>query len=132
MSEEQTTEVVTRNPDGTFPKGVSGNPAGRALGTKTQLVQIKQQLEAAVRARISPTKIGQIVDKMIDLALEGNVKAAKLILDKTISPAAVTEEEESGDTKYVFVIKNATFKKEAQALPVAESVDAEFTEVSGS
>jgi len=130
--EEQTTDVVARNPDGTFPKGVSGNPAGRAVGTKTHLVQLKQQLEAAVRARIDSNKIGRIVDKMIDLALEGNVKAAKLILDKTISPAAVTDEEEGGDTKYVFVIKNATFKKSAQEGPVQATVDAEFTEVSGS
>lgn len=132
MTEEQTTEVVTRNPDGTFPKGVSGNPAGRALGTKTHLVQVKQQLEAAVRANITPAKISKIVDKMIDMALEGNVKAAKLILDKTISPAAVTEDEEGGDTKYVFVIKNATFKKGAQDGPGPATVDAEFTEVSGS
>ena len=130
--EEQTTDVVARNPDGTFPKGVSGNPAGRAVGTKTHLVQLKQQLEAAVRARIDSNKIGRIVDKMIDLALEGNVKAAKLILDKTISPAAVTDEEEGGDTKYVFVIKNATFKKSDQEGPVQATVDAEFTEVSGS
>jgi len=102
------------------------------VGTKTHLVQLKQQLEAAVRARIDSNKIGRIVDKMIDLALEGNVKAAKLILDKTISPAAVTDEEEGGDTKYVFVIKNATFKKSAQEGPVQATVDAEFTEVSGS
>lgn len=33
LMEEQTTDVVARNPDGTFPKGVSGNPAGTANGS---------------------------------------------------------------------------------------------------
>jgi hypothetical protein len=32
---------ITRNPDGTFPKGVSGNPSGRPRGTLKDYVRRK-------------------------------------------------------------------------------------------
>lgn len=50
MSEVDTGEVVrpdktgeNRNEDGTFVKGISGNPAGRPIGTVSIVTKIKQK-----------------------------------------------------------------------------------------
>jgi len=117
---------VARNEDGTFPTGVSGNPAGRPKGSKNLIVKAKQDLELAIRKNVTPKQIKTIVDKMVDLAADGNVQAAKLILDKTISNAKVEDEDNSGTGGIQIIITNATVK----SLNNEDSaVDAEFTEV---
>lgn len=100
--------AVTRNESGQFVKGVSGNPAGRPKGKKNQITELKQDLELAVRRQLGPDQIGNIVQKMAELAAEGNVQAAKLILDKTVSNAKDTEDAEQAGNTLQIVVKNAT------------------------
>lgn len=120
-------EVVLRDESGQFLEGVSGNPAGRPVGSRSKLVKIKEKLEIAVRENINAERIGRIINKMATLAEEGDVKAARLILDKFISSASAGEDPEaqtSHDRGITIRIENATFAK--QAPPI---IDAQFKEV---
>lgn len=123
------TEVILRDETGQFLEGVSGNPAGRPSGSRSKLVKIKEKLEIAVRENMSAARIGRIIEKMADMAEEGDVKAARLILDKFMSGAAAGEDPEAltqvarGIT---IRIENATFAKTS---PPTTIIDAQFKEI---
>ena len=124
-----TEEVAVRNPDGTFVAGKSGNPLGRPKGKKNQLTELKQDLEIAVRKSLSVDRIKRIVEKVAQMAEDGDVKAAKLILDKVISNATETDDTDvKGVQKIEIHIDNATFAAKREHIP-QPAVDAEFTEV---
>jgi hypothetical protein len=126
-----TEELTTRNDDGTFSKGVSGNPLGRPKGKKNELTEHKQDLELAVRKALKPARIIAIVEKIATMAEEGNLRAAKLILDKVISNAKdVDDVDNKGVGGITIRIENATFaaKREQQITPTP--LDGEFIEVS--
>lgn len=63
-----------------FPKGVSGNPSGRP----------KNVLSKAIRKKLEEVEEGQdksvaerITDKLVELALGGNIEAMKLLGDRS-------------------------------------------------
>lgn len=125
------TEVATRNPDGTFPAGVSGNPLGRPKGNKNELTELKQKLEIAVRQSLSVSRVTKIVEKVAQMAEEGNLRAAKLILDKVISNAKDVDDVDDKATGGIrIVIENATIlaQKQREQNPT-QPVEGEFTEV---
>jgi hypothetical protein len=67
-----------RTPEGRFVKGISGNPAGRPLGsrnhaTRTAEILLDGEAEALTR-------------KAVTLALEGDAVALRLCLDRVIAP----------------------------------------------
>lgn len=107
--------------------GGPGRPPSIKDG-KHKLTHLKQRLEIAVRENISEAQIGKIVGKMCDLAESGNVRAAKLILDKVVSNAGEgAAVEEAGDNvrRVIFQIENATFaaiKDRALAEPTSGKV----------
>ena len=122
-----------RNADGTFPKGQSGNPAGRPKGSKNEIVALKHDLEIAVRKHLTADKVAKIVDKMVSLAENGNVGAAKLILDKVVSNARDSDDANDKDRGGIrIVIENATFAHKREQSqpesPAPAAIDAEFTE----
>lgn len=119
-------EVALRDDSGKFLEGVSGNPSGRPIGSRSKLVKVKEKLELAVRENVSADRIYRIVAKMADLAEEGDVKAARLILDKFMSGASAGEDPEEasqGSRGITIRIENATF---AKTLP---HIDAQVTEI---
>jgi len=118
--------VAIRDESGQFLEGVSGNPKGRPVGSRSKLVKIKEKLEIAVREGIDADRIKRIVIKMANLAEDGDVKAARLILDKFMSSGAASEDPEDPQQHRGITIKivNATFAK--QGAPV---IDVPFTEV---
>lgn len=74
-------QEITRNPDGTFPPGVSGNPAGKPKGARhfTSIVQ-----EALIK--LGTTEKGEKIviqkalgEKVVSMALAGNEQMIKLI-----------------------------------------------------
>ena len=83
MSDVDSKEV-TRNADGTFPKGVSGNPVGRPKGSKNKITLLKQSLEVQLREQAEPFMSG-VLDKAIELAMEGDRTMLKLLLELHLS-----------------------------------------------
>lgn len=125
------TEVATRNADGTFPAGISGNPLGRPKGRKNELTELKMDLEIAVRKTLPLHRIKNIVEKVAAMAEEGNLRAAKLILDKVISNAKdVDDVDNKGVGGITIRIENATFAAKREQTEIqTPPLDGVFTEV---
>lgn len=105
---------------GRWVPGQSGNPNGRPKGRKNYLTELQQNLEIAVRENIKSEDVVSIVKTMVAMAKEGDVKAAKLILDKVI-PNAAPQEDGGGDNGGITIrIENATLL----AAPVQQTVEA--------
>jgi hypothetical protein len=104
---EQPKSLETRDEAGRFVAGTSGNPLGRPKGKKNEITELKQDLEIALRSRMDPDKINTIVQAMYDKALEGNVGAAKLILDKVLSNAREAEDVHDVSEGLKIIIENA-------------------------
>lgn len=118
---------VARRKTGQFKKGVSGNPHGRPKGSKNLITEAKMDLELALRQNVRVEQVRQIVNKMCDLAVEGNVAAAKLILDKTISNARVEDDPKQQGQQLRVIIENATFGASQPDKP--DALEGEYTEI---
>jgi len=105
-----TDNLPKRNALGQMLPGQSGNPNGRPKGRKNYITELKQELEIAVRDHIDVKRIRKVLGKMMDLAEEGNVGAAKLVLDKVLSNAKEAEDANEGQGKIIFEIANLTLK----------------------
>jgi len=83
--------------------GVSGNPAGRKKGTGKV---------AAIRAGIE-ARLPDILEAMMQKALQGDVQAAKLLLERTVAPLKPSEQAQ------VLNLPKGTLTKQGQAVLVA-------------
>ena len=102
-------QEVIRDKQGRFPKGQSGNPRGRPLGAKNRIVKAKQELEVLLREEIvNADQIRNVWLSMLAEAQNGNVSAAKLILDKVMSNARVDEEVSAEGSGITIKIENVT------------------------
>lgn len=99
---------------GRFVKGQSGNPAGRPPNDKNKLATLRKTLEIAVIEHVSIEKIKRILNKVVEKAEAGDMRAAKLILDKVVSNAGPAEDTEDTGRKVIFVIENVTIAAQAQ------------------
>ena len=63
---------ILRKQDGTFAKGISGNPSGRPRGARARIVQVLDDI-AALDAEA-------VLAKALEKAKEGDVQAARLIM----------------------------------------------------
>lgn len=98
-------DVVVRS-GGQFVKGQSGNPSGRP---KRILIDYQHSLEQIVREHITADKVKRILNKLVEQAENGDVKAAKLIIDKLIPNATPDAGDADSGRTVVFRIENATF-----------------------
>jgi len=98
---------VARTDVGQFQKGVSGNPLGRPR--KSEIIELKQSMEIALREHVKPAQLTRILTRVVNMAIGGDVKAAKLILEFFVSKARDTEDAPDASRTYVFKIENATF-----------------------
>lgn len=78
---------IVRTEDGKFPKGVSGNPAGRPKGSKNKITLLRQSLELQLRQQAAPDLPG-VLQKAVDLAMEGDASMIKLLLELHMSKSA--------------------------------------------
>jgi ribosomal protein S25 len=99
---------VTRSKSGQFIKGKSGNPHGRPKGSKNRIVEMKNSLEEAIREGLEPDQMKAIVQSMVAEAMNGNVSAGKLILDKVMSNAKANEDDQDEAQEIVIKIENLT------------------------
>jgi hypothetical protein len=127
----QELQPPVRTDKGQFPKGVSGNPAGRPAGRKNQITALKQDMELAIRQHVRADKIKKIVEKMANKAANGNVAAAKLILDHFLSKVTDTEDTADKSGGLTIRIENATFaaNQSKQSHKIIVATEGEFTEV---
>ena len=103
IAEESSQSPATRDDKGRFVAGVSGNPNGRPKGRKNVITELKQDMEIALRENLSAEDIKGVIQSMLAEALNGNVGAGKLILDKVLSNARDTEDakEQEGGMKVI-------------------------------
>ena len=73
-----------------FQPGQSGNPAGRPKGSKNQITLLKQSMELQLRDQAAPD-IGAVLDKAVELALEGNPTMIKMLLELHMSKSSGDE-----------------------------------------
>ena len=66
---------------GQFPKGKSGNPAGRPKGAKNKATLVKQAVAAEAEGVILDN-LSEVLMAVIEKAKGGDMVAAKLILDR--------------------------------------------------
>ena len=113
-----------RGTNGQFLPGKSGNPRGKLPGTKSQITLARALQELELRKFLEPfTK--RILTKAIELALEGNTKMIKLLLDKAIPNTTTMEEEGTQVERLQFFIGRLPERKadiiDVTPLPVRES-----------
>lgn len=116
---------IERSEAGTWVKGQSGNPKGRPKGKKNIITGLKQDLEIALRSNLSQKDVEGVVASMLAEALNGNVGAGKLILDKVMSNAREAEDEKQAGGGLTIRIENATLESLQQT--VIESTAEEIT-----
>jgi hypothetical protein len=75
---------IARTDLGRFEKGVSGNPVGRPKGSKNKITLLKQSVEVALREQAEP-HMAPVLEKCIELALEGDRSMIKLLLEQHMS-----------------------------------------------
>lgn len=110
MDDDDKTEV-TRNEKGQFVKGQSGNPAGKAPGTKNQITQLRENTELAMREYLNSEanrkKALRAIDRIFTIADTGGDKEAiaamRLLFDKILPNARSGVEEESGRQRPVAI-----------------------------
>lgn len=125
-----------RDGRGRFVTGKSGNPSGVSKDLlprrKQQIVALKENLEYAVRGPAGPLsadRVCRIVRKMCDMALMGDVKAARLVLGLALSSANQGDDgKDRSPPTLQIVVENATFQAVKQTAQQQPPIDGEFTE----
>jgi hypothetical protein len=75
--------------------------------------------------------VKRILNKLVEQAENGDVKAAKLIMDKLIPNAAPDVGDQDAGRTVVFRIENATFAATAQhSAPALPAIEAEVVQLS--
>lgn len=93
---------LVRNDEGQFVKGQSGNPLGRPKGSKNRVTLLKIAAEEAWRDR-NQTKLQEVLDMVLEDALDGDKAARKLIFDALVSKANVSEDKAAGQKQQITV-----------------------------
>ena len=90
----------------TFERGQSGNPTGRPPGTKDKRTALRELLEPHAPA---------LIEKAVSLALEGDITAIKICLDRLI-PAlkSIQVNSANGDTLEQCLIRLSWQESEKQ------------------
>ena len=98
---EQVTVSSSRNSKGQFAKGTSGNPLGRPKGSRNAITLLKQEIEHSLREQAAPN-MGAVLDKALELALDGNITMLKFLLETHLSKTGVDKaEEQHNDITFV-------------------------------
>ena len=87
-----------------FQKGQSGNPSGRPKGTKDKRTELRELLQPHAPA---------LIEKAVEMALEGDTTALKMCLDRII-PAMRSVEITSGQNEeYESLVEKIERKRRA-------------------
>lgn len=94
-------KVIPRD-NGRFVQGHSGNPAGRPKGAKNRITLLKMATEEAWRDR-NADKLDELLDMILDAAMDGDKSARKMIFDALISKANIQEDKSAGNKQEIKV-----------------------------
>ena len=83
---------IEREASGQFKKGVVNNPKGRPVGSKNKITLLRQALEYELRQQSAPF-MPAILDKAMELALEGDRAMIRLLLEQAMSKAVAEDRE---------------------------------------
>jgi hypothetical protein len=100
-------EVIPRSEKGHFIKGFSGNPAGRTKGIRNKITLERLLLEDSLR-QVLATKSPALLEKAIDMALEGNDRVMRALLDKVLATPKHDDAGEAKDNEIKILIQNLT------------------------
>lgn len=113
---------VVRTDKGQFVKGVSGNPVGRAKGTKNKITLARLLLESELRETLT-SEGPKLMRKAISMAMgakgkPGNDKIMRVLLDKMLATPRGDDSDQGGDRDVKVIIENHTGPK--NVTPVIE------------
>lgn len=97
---------VKRTEKGQFVQGQSGNPAGRAKGTKNKITLARLMLEDQLRD-ILQQEGPKLMRKAIKMALkDGNDRVMRVLLDKMLTTPRDSDSGESADRDIKVTVQN--------------------------
>lgn len=108
-----------RGVNGRFKPGYSGNVQGRTKGIRNKITLERLLVEDSLRVAISQ-KSPELINKALEMALDGNEKVMRVLLDKLLSTPKHDDPSETRDNSVKVVIQNLTEGKRvaiAQELP---------------
>jgi hypothetical protein len=112
---------LVRDTSGKFVAGASGNPKGRAKGSRNAITIRRLETEQALRNFLAP-KAKDILAKAVEMALAGNEKMLTVLLDKTLSSLRTEDVGETKDTEIKVQINNLTAINRDRVKPVVSTV----------
>ena len=80
----QSADVTGRAPNGKFTKG-------NRCGTGNPLNKRAAQLRSAMLRTVKPSDLADIIKKLIELAKDGDIAAAKLVLERTLGKQSMVD-----------------------------------------
>ena len=100
-------KVPTRTTEGRFVKGVSGNPAGRAKGTKNKITLERLLLEEKLREALT-IEGPKLLRRAVRSALAGNDRVMRVLLDKMLATPRGEDDSQTGDRDIQVIVNNYT------------------------
>lgn len=129
VTNEDATPIVTRTSLGRFIKGSSGNPKGRARGSKNRTTLMKQAIEEMVVSELV-VEAAAIFQVALQKAKDGENDMIKFTLGeilKEVRKAPTEEDEHKGGPRTVAVTIHKYYGDTATP---PTTVDGDFTEIS--
>jgi len=105
-----------RNEKGQFVKGSSGNLAGRTRGVRNKITMDRLFLEDILREVLSKQS-PKLLEKAIMMALNGNDRNMRALLDKLLSTPKHDDAGETKDNRIEVIIQSLQTKVEGGAKP---------------
>ena len=105
--------------------------AGRPKGAKNKTTLFKEAMRDGFESKLE--KYGQkVLQACVDKAIEGDTAAMKMILDRIVPVADLTDVKGSGTTQVVINVQGMEAKvdlMDGSTTPVQDTLDAEFEEL---
>jgi hypothetical protein len=123
MSDEESTAVKRKPGNPNFFKGMKPlNPEGRPKGSLNKYTKLSRELMS--------TKGPEIVNKVIELALEGDRHCLKMCMDRIIPTSKAVEITHDHGDLGINIIVEGVKAIEAKEAKEQEIIEAEYSEVS--